>query len=249
MLRCPTLLAPRQKPLIPLRLDRSHPLAEGMTRCYVFNEMVGKVLYDLASGWQATLQAGTQDWNIVDGEPSHHFANSTSPYYKEPLGDTASFAASTGFSCAFRVKVTDTTSENGSLWGTYGYSSTEDRVGVHFPYVNTFYFDYGLFASSRLTVSTSGYASQWVDAAYINEGSGGNYCAAYLDGILKASKSTSDTPSLLDVASVGMEIGRSPYIATGNKGDLAHLYFYNRVLSVPEICALRDDPYQMLVPA
>jgi len=72
LVREPRLMVPGQKPLGPVRIDWSHPLANGLVCCMELNEGYGTTTRDLAYDCNGTLSPAPQ-WTISSGNKALRF--------------------------------------------------------------------------------------------------------------------------------------------------------------------------------
>ncbi len=118
-----------------------------------------------------------------------------------------------------------------------GSQNDPNRFQAHTPWSNKqLSWDYGAENGGRVTVDYTDYLDKWTHVVLVSEGKGGTFKAVYLDGVLKASGTSSDGPH---AQLQGLHIGE--WRSAGYfKGIIDDFRLYNRVLSPLEIQALYE---------
>ncbi|RPH49003.1 MAG: hypothetical protein EHM91_03585 [Planctomycetota bacterium] len=117
---------------------------------------------------------------------------------------------------------------------TVGNMDNENRFHVHGPWGDkTIYWDYGnINANGRNSTDYTAYLDKWTHVALVSEGMNGAFKAIYLDGVLKASATSSNGPT---AGLTGLFIGGWPGANLNHKGLMDDFRIYNRVLTITEI--------------
>ena len=122
--------------------------------------------------------------------------------------------------------------------GAFGAPNTavQDRFGAHLPWSDcVVYFDYGDWRTTgRISVDFTPYLGKWTRVALVSSGPGGSFKAIYFNGVLAASGTSSDGPT---INLTTLDVGRWPQ-ESGTLYEAASLDNFrveNRVWSAAEI--------------
>jgi hypothetical protein len=155
-------------------------------------------------------------------------ANVSVPGFSWPVGGAVTIA--------YWNHVATAQVQNSSAF-TVGNMDNENRFHVHGPWGDkVLYWDYGnINTTGRISTSYTAYLDKWTHVALVSEGSGGAFKAIYLDGVLKASATSSNGPT---AALSGLFIGSWPGVNLNHKGLMDDFRIYDRVLTAAEITLL-----------
>jgi len=152
-------------------------------------------------------------------------ANVSVPGFSWPVGGAVTIA--------YWNNVTTAQVQNSSAF-TVGNMDNENRFHVHGPWGDkALYWDYGnINTNGRISTDYTGYLDKWTHVALVSEGIGGAFKAIYLDGVLKASATSSNGPT---AALTGLFIGGWPGASLNHRGLMDDFRIYDRVLTLAEI--------------
>lgn len=246
----PNLLAPRLKPSGHCAIDWSHPLAQKLKRCLIFNNKVGKRVLDLARNavvgqpdptasqvptWNADYISGdnSETQGFYVGSDTIFTGNRTVMVVARRHG-TATVA---GQICAidsannndrtFQLRTTTADKLQFISFNTTG--SFSSVIGATTIPVNTWFTGCGVHAGTAVSVFLNGKSDQ-------------------------TPGSVAGTPSV-DAGGFGVlnrfNVTGSPEAETdeGFYGDVKCVYLWDRALSSGEVLSMHLNPYQFLIPA
>lgn len=237
------MLAGTQKPMLGMKLNRAHPLADGLVGCWLFNEGVGNKAYDLSGyGNHGTLAnmafppTVVSGWNPGRRGPAIAFKGSTD-YIN--CGNDSSLNITDAITIEAWVKPTEAKQESicgnfvGAALGGYAIAILASRK---------LYFIVGssggantIMGNTALSINSFHQIVATHDGTYLN---------VYLDG--KSDKPpVSATHVPFGASSSAVYIGKTPYTYGYFKGMADEVKIYNRTLSAEEVKWLYHEPYAM----
>jgi hypothetical protein len=253
--REPNLLRRNSKPLLPAAIDFGHPAANGLESWILFGP--GNDALDI---WQKRFipvyplaARGTPQRS--KGEVCRGFGTTTDDY---AYGDdfTVDFAYNGPRSCAFRMLIQGTATQDGIL-GTYANSGSQTTANyrVRLFSSNQIIWDYGNITDGQLVgIYGADVVRRWANIVCVSEGLGGSFKGIYVDGKLLSSANVSDGPPAGATAwfNNAFPIGKAVLgLATQHYAEslLSDFRSYKRLLSAEDVQALEDDWWGALVPA
>jgi len=226
------------KPQRGTKLNRHHPLAEGLIGAWVFNESTGMIVMDLSGkGHHGTLTNMEEaDWLIGEAGKTLDFDGSNE-YIATSM--PVPITSSNPITIILRSKVAS--AHTGSSFGTN--LDSPNRCQAHVPWSDgNIYWDYGDSGGTGRENTAYGAYGSWKQVALVSEGQSGSYKAIYLDGELEDDGVVSDGPS---TSNSNFDIGRFLGDTRYQDCEMEYFYVYDRVLSQDEIKRINADPYQM----
>ena len=211
-----------QKPLLGRQINWAHPLAKGLIRCWLFNEMNGDVIYDLTK--QNNLISLNGEWQLdaVEIDETGYLSTPTPPFGSQgtislsaegvvvPAGSGKAFVTVDADFQLFRNSVD--TSQSFYINGVQGIFTTPDLYGT---------------GRYNLTVT-------WDDIRNIRQ--------MFVDGVkLTNVTSAFSMPSFTST----FYIGNRGDTTRSNGSRYYSCYIYNKVLSDEGIYNLHREPYAM----
>ncbi len=242
----PELYMPGRKPTGKVKIDWEHPLAKGLTHCFLMNEY-GYLENKATNGYSGGFWGNTSAETIVT-------TNKGRAYHQD--GATgASFILDTDFQFTHSDKHFTVSTEYKADTGTNGMDHAlfdkEDDAG--FAQDLLLWLDHSggdlrlmAYSGSGTTPVSIGALYDWHSYSMRTGLTSSNYVDLFLDGT-----EVQTNKNLNTIANTG-----SYRISTlGNEGDAkigtgsqTYFYIHNRKLSDGEMKSLSEDPYQFLIP-
>ena len=198
------------------------------------NPVPGAAVDSSGNGHPGTYANGATTSTTV---PTLQFTNPTSFSFNGTGANVSvpGFSWPTGgaVSVVFWNNVTTAQVQDSSAF-TVGNLDNENRFHVHGPWGDsTLYWDYGnINTTGRISTSYAAFLNKWTHVALVSEGIGGAFKAIYLDGVLRASATSSNGPT---TALSGLYIGGWPGASLNHRGLMDDFRIYDRVLTAAEI--------------
>lgn len=236
------LRGPKQKPPVGAVPNGAHPLSQGMTAWWLFNEGGGSKANDISGRNNRGTLTNGPIWNnqnlAFDGTDDYvNTGKALSNFISASTGSVSIWIKPTGVSPTVTNSwlgqgiITDanisgtTAGYMGIYRGIIGgldriwllnYDANEDKVGI--PYTN----------------------DQWIHVVWVH--SGGNLLA-YANGVLVGSIASGDTGGLLSTLAIGAAYNVQGAQGRYFNGSLDDVRVYNRALSHQEVKILYETPY------
>ncbi len=228
---------PRWKPGMGAQLDRSHPAAQGLQGCWLFNESSGAMVYDFTGNSHFVLTGGVARVATADG-PAIKFDGSTG----QALAPVSPVSGLTQFTLILLQKnptivqaqlFGGNTAYNASLFAYYdSYAGISIFAGPNKPIEKATPFPSGGY--NHIAVSMAGVGV-------------GNQTRYYNNGALAFTGTAGGTASI--PVHSGFLLGRDNTGASASNATISALKIYNRILSPAEIMADYAAPWSMFTPA
>ena len=239
-----------KKPTIPVEIDWSNPLTEGLVGCWLFNTGGGETWIDLtgnntslgdsheverkvSQGVEvANFTGASNSGGISLGEStlplSFHDTNECSFIFKANLRNNGAGSA--------RLIARGTNGNMSDGWALWFASSNRLlKFGIDNDYANEMVagtaFEYGVPHTQGLSYSGVDDTGYW----YFNGDTDGN--------TTESSPAFSDATRKVGIGNRGDRVGGDRQL----EGDLHFLYVYNKVISSNEHKSLYEQPYQILM--
>jgi len=230
---------PRKKPPYGSRIDPTHPLAQGLVGCWLFNEGGGNRVYSLVTDYSNTFY-GSPTF-AADGIS---FNNNTDYILFEDVLDMrlydwtvcssirpATLSPSTNAYFISKSKL----NSNTGRWGIN--HSTYNHLGVF----TAFGDDISLKSNETLQLKKTSIAVRWIRTGNVS---------LWLDG--EQDSATADISSYSDVdmnCEEKLKFGKYDEDDTGYyfSGDIYDVYIYNRALSASTIVQFHAEPYSFIL--
>jgi hypothetical protein len=255
-LREPNLLIPGKKPIGPVKIDWSNPIAQGLVVFSIFNERkwTGSLL-NLADGTNPGVISGT--------------AAAVNPYTESFFGVRLKFhpSGNTGIDELFYEKDnvianTDdvTMISKGVVESNSGDQASFGWRGLGGDSFRLIQSDNSTFTAAYIDSSPVAQHSASITTATVSDGSTVTTCGRKKGNLLRAfhrledgkiNTSSDTTGGSGNMRDDGNGNHITPSNAVNTKGNNAFYYFaaWNRALSDAEVTSVMLDPYQFLVPA
>lgn len=239
----PNLLIPGRKPVGPVTIDWSHPLANGLTVCILFQSPEPRNLVDGAALTKSGGAYFTPDGQYFDEVDDYYTLSNVKISGTHTLITHPNFADNTGSFFQYLFS-----------WGTV---ATPDTINIYLaessygPEPHEFYYNTG--------ASSANIDNYWPTMSNLPLGVthlAGRFPAStkmWVDGVEKTLLNGGNPWSSPTATAT-----RTLYIGGRNDlnvdrffgGTLRYLYIYGaRLLSPVEVVSLQRDPYQFLIPA
>lgn len=255
----PRLLSPRKiyatsKPPVGTQLNLSHPLAKGLTGCWLLNESGGAVLNDISGNNNQVTLASAPTWgpNKLSFNGSSQFGYISSPpaSLKPAALTVAGWVKANSLSGIQPVVAECPTGMAGDGRGYYL------QIGTNASFTIGNSPGGGFHSATGASTLTTG---KWYHLVGTYDGTA---LKVYVNGVLDGTTSTSVTISYTDAASggpspqtfyiAGLHLNASGQLDPANmdllNGDIGYVYIYNRALSAAEVQQLYTAPFAFLTP-
>jgi len=237
------------KPPLGSVINTNHPLSQGLVNCFLFNELTGLRIYDLAKDNHGNLLNGPI-WNPSNNGYLQFDGNNDSIDF----GDNLDIGLSNYTFCiSFRAS-----SLSGSLHGLFSKSIATDAIQRYalFIYNSGGNYKIGAFISnggssdvqtaSVLNVVTN----VWYHVTVVFDRS--DKVFLYINGNLDSSATISQLQAVNFQSSYNFRLGSYGDAANNPSfflnGLISNFQVYNRTLSAEEIRSLYENPYQFISP-
>jgi len=231
-----------QKPLLGSQIDLSHPLSQGLTHCFLFNEGSGKVLNNYGT----------------DRSSPYTFYGLTNGWISGPDGSALNFGGTPDYIDAGVLKCSQGATQltfimwikrTSLLYPAGFYQSTDNShdFGIYMYPDNNLYFDIGNGSNSYGSVANTDLTWQCIAGVFDGTQAAANRVKAYVNGVLQPLSISGTFPTSVYSAVQNAYIGYSDtlgYLAQ----TLSQIMVYNRALDSNEIARLIEDPYCMFEP-
>ena len=226
---------PLWKPGVGAQLDRSHPAAQGLLACWLFNENGGNTLYDLAGNYHFILTGGGSRTASPSG-PAIKFDGTSG----QGIAAGHPLAGMTAFTVLLRVRQKDGIA---SPYGPYLGSDQKHDTGVYIGMNSTSTMQFFLGGTNILIPVTN---DAWGDYACVWDRS-----RSLKLGYANAVQVASALPPFITIPNylqtlIGKGSAFDPYCTDS---QLGWMKVYNRALSAAEIAADGESPWAMFLPA
>ena len=226
---------PLWKPGVGAQLDRSHPAAQGLQACWLFNENGGNTLYDLAGNYHLALTGGVSRIASPSG-PAVKFDGTSG----QGIALGHPLAGATAFTVLLRIRQKDgLVNPFGPYLGSDQKHDTGVYIGMNAAATILFYIGPGNL-NIPLTNDTWGdYACVWDRDRNIKLG--------YANAVQVAST----LPPVITIPNyLQTYVGKGSALdAYYTDSQLGWMKVYNRALSAAEIVADGKSPWSMFTPA
>lgn len=249
----PSFTSPRQKPTGDFEIDYSHPLAQGIVFCEVFNAGAR----DLVTGITPTdANKPTFRYGAHGSEQDYDNDNDERLSY----GSFSQIQGATKLSFLSLCKFDDDLTDHGIIskakgtnpadWFEEGFILHMDASGPAFTDTLELFVAEGSGDNARVGAgSNSSNVGQYQTVAATFEG--GVDLRIYLDGVESGNSPQSAASVLTSGANLAdLTVGAGgPANNNPNDGQIVYVYMWaGRVLTIDEIQSLTDDPYQIFKP-
>jgi hypothetical protein len=221
-----------QKPIRGILLNRAHPLAKGMIVAYIFNELTGNTVRNLAGDHHHGTFYGTPIWK---GGTLWFSDNNYVEITTEDFDMTDKFTILTQVNNA-----EDHT--DGAIIGCY---QTTPIRGLYLRHDATDKFTYGQVTGSLKGWGTAeGSYPPYTDVSVaFRYGEPPGWIYSFIDGLYDGS--TYDGGDLIQGMTEQWRIGSYNFTENEHRGPIYYFYIYNRALSAEEIAIIHREPYAM----
>lgn len=241
----PNLLIPGRKPVGPVTIDWSHPLAQGLTVCILFQSPEPRNLVDGAALTKSGGAYFTPDGQYFDEVDDYYTLPNVTITDKHSLLTHPNFTDNTGSFFQYFIN-----------WGTVNTDTTinvyliESSAGTN---PDALIYNNGTGGNS--TFKAASYWSGLDDlpvAATVSPTNSPAVIRLWVGDIEKTNSSSGINTWTVTSATRTLYIGARNDLNADRLfgGTLRYLYIYGaRVLSPVEVVSLQRDPYQFLIPA
>jgi len=223
----PELFIPGVKPTGPVVVGFERPLARGLVSCYIFQEMSGNTVYDLARQRNIDIAGTSHSWTR-EGWASAN-PNSDSSYIE--MGDLQ-----VDQTMLIKYKPNNVSYGNDGVWDQSAHADDAET----WIYTSGDWAARQNFASKIQVPGAVSGVGQSHAYAYNESGSG----EVYIDGTSRGTKATGTISSR---GFVRLSSGAGNQSGAG--GVFEYAMHFARKLSATEVISLQRDPYQFLIPA
>ena len=224
------------KPPYGVKLNRSHPLTQGLVACWLFNEYGGDIAYDMCSKFHGDIITLGND--IVSWYAE---------YLRNETRDSADYVDVGAFPQLSRVSIATDLKPNSGESGSYDrviHRGNSDGYGfVLRHHLNTFIFlDHRVTASTNLRTPTIvANESHHIVATSDRD----TNQKLYMDGV-NCTGTMTDRPG--STSSDLVFFRRSNTISNSFGGGIKYIYIWDKVLTEAEAVSLYINPYQIFAP-
>ena len=232
----------RIKPLRAIQLNKSNPLARGLSGCWIFNEGCGGLSADMSGNkLDIPVAGGTPEWTTGNHGSAIYFNNSENEYMELDIAPVKNFP------CTILAWICPDDITQGNIFYPL-YIANKDVAdqswGILLNYSNDgeVSFIANISISRRAVSSKRLVAGQWHQVVGVAASATDRRC--FVDGGNKGTNSIAvNAPSGLNRISIGRAGDFTPgYYFPGKVGCV---FVWNRVLSDTEIAWLYREPYAM----
>lgn len=233
------------RPPIGAQVNFGHPLAKGLIGCWLLNEGAGSTTGDLVSHGLATIQAASTPWRtsqlgttlFVTETPAHNWAKQTARAVVFP------------FSLVVIHTINGLTNLNTCSPFAHGDGATNTNGwDMNYTPANPAVLQYNAFGAGNVTFSNLSISvadTYYFSALTLDKNSG--TVTGYLGKLGQTLTSQTGTSAAMGTAATEYEIGNFNEVQQWD-GDIATIYYWNRLLSAGELNWLNIEPWALVRP-